>query len=223
LNITPPAISTFSVIFFTKTTARKLNGMVSYRKPPRKLDKDVALNAVGNEDSKNIHSYRIYRKYRKGGKAAAGGPSVGTKVHMIFEVSPENTRHPHSWLRLPTTCLFEDAPRAMRLAIRLGWKNGNEMDSEYLLHSHGPFIFDSAPGHEGQYDGMGLAIDILNHLENKEIVGPTPKRQIVRDFGTTRVLEATSDHLRQLVELRILTDPPQLIKDAGPRSQSTIH
>jgi hypothetical protein len=115
LNITSPATSNFSAVFYTKTTAR--NGTVSYRKPPRKVSKKAGLNSIGNGDSKNTDSYRFTRRSLKGGKAAAGGPSVGTKVHMIFEVSPENTRHPHSWLRLPTTCLFEDAPRAMILAI----------------------------------------------------------------------------------------------------------
>jgi hypothetical protein len=63
----------------------------------------------------------------KAAKLPAGGPSIGAKIHIIFEVSPENTRHQHSWLRLPTTCLFEDAPRAMTLAIRIEWKNGDEV------------------------------------------------------------------------------------------------
>jgi hypothetical protein len=221
LNITSPAISTFSTVFFTKTTAR--NGMVSYRKPPRTLGKSSDLNAIGNANSKATDSYRIYLRTHRGLKAAPGGPPIGSKVRTILEVSPHNIPHAHSWLRLPTTCLLEDAPRAMTLAIRVEWKKPDQVESEYMVHNPFPLVFDTAPGNEGQYDGMGIAIGFLNYLEIKGIVGPPPKRSFIRDFGTARVLEATSDHLRQLVELRIVTDSPLLIKDAGPRTSNAIH
>ena len=80
-------------------------------------------------------------------------------------------------------------------------------------------MFDTA--HERQYDGLGLAIGILNHLENREIV--QNQRQFVRDFGKARLLNVSRDWLRQLIELEDVSDPPQKIEDAGVRNQNTIH
>jgi hypothetical protein len=74
---------------------------------------------------------------------------------------------------------------------------------------------------EGQYDGLGLAIGILNHLENREIV--QNKREFVRDFGKARMLHVSVDSFRQEIVLQGVLDAPQKITDAGARSQDAIH
>jgi hypothetical protein len=74
---------------------------------------------------------------------------------------------------------------------------------------------------EGQYDGLGLATGLLNHLENREIV--QNKREFVRDFGTARMLHIIVDFFRQEMTLQEYLDPPQMIADAGIRSQDAIH
>jgi hypothetical protein len=74
---------------------------------------------------------------------------------------------------------------------------------------------------EGQYDGLGLATGILNHLENREIV--QNKREFVRDFGKARMLHVSVDSFRQEIVLQGVLDAPQKITDAGARSQDAIH
>jgi hypothetical protein len=197
---------------YTKWTAS--DGTVIYRKPLYNMGPGNEVGTIGSPTSVNIDGFHVCRN------PGEGGPQPGSEVHLVFEVSPHNKPHPRPWLGLPTTCLFEDASRAETLALRIEWKSEKgEMKSEFLRYAHSPLLFDTA--HEGQYDGLGLAIGILNHLENREIV--QNQRQFVRDFGKARLLNVSRDWLRQLIELEDVSDPPQKIEDAGVRNQNTIH
>jgi hypothetical protein len=196
---------------YTKWTAK--DGTVIYRKHPYQMDLGDRVGTIGNPTSVNIDGFQVCCNHD-------GGPPPCAEVHMVFEVSPHNKPHPKSWLGLPTTCLYEDASRAETLALRMEWKGDEgETKSEFLRYAHSPLLFDTA--HEGQYDGLGIAIGILNHLENREIV--QNKRTFVRDFGKARMLSVSRDWLRQLIELEDVSEPPQKIEDAGVRNQNAIH
>jgi hypothetical protein len=216
INWVSPASGSFSAVFYTRHT--EIGGMVSYRKPPHRQGTSGEVGVIGEQKSIHIDLYRISRRRKNTEK----GPPKGCKVQMVFEVGPHNIPHPDAWLRLPTTCLFEDAPRAMTLAIRIEWTDaaGNTR-SEYLKSSHFPVFYKTTPGYEGQYDTFGVAIGILNYLENKQTVGA--RREFVRYFGTVRILNVSVNHLRQLIQLEIISDPPEKIVDAGPRNQAEIH
>jgi hypothetical protein len=213
LNVISPAAGTLKGMFYSKVT---LDGTTIYRKPSVLSDKaDVA--SVG-ENHVGIDQYKISRD-----SAVAPLPSK-TRVHMAFEVNENGQPHPHAWLRLPTTCLFEDASRALTLAIRIEWENDDgKPEREYLKNSFDncPLWFNPADlGCAGQYDGMGVAIAILNFLENREVVGP--KRAAVRYFGRVRMLKLDVNHLRQQITLEVVSDLPQKILDARPRDLSVI-
>jgi hypothetical protein len=190
------------------------DGTVIYRKPSYQMGLGNEVGTIGSQTSVNIDGFRVCRN------PVEGGLPPGCEVRLVFEVSPHNSPHPESWLGLPTTYLFEDAWRAETLALRIEWKGEKgETRCEYLRYTHSPLLFSTA--HEGQYDGLGLAIGILNHLENREIV--QNQRRFVRDFGTARMLNVSVDFFRQEINLQDVLDPPQKIADAGIRKPSTIH
>lgn len=197
---------------YMKATAK--DGTSIYRKPPYQTDLSDEVGTVGDPTSANLDGFRVCCN------PTEGGPPPLAKVHLVFEVSPENRPHPRSWLGLPTTCLYEDASRAETLALRIEWDNEHgEIESEYLRYAHTPLLFSTT--HEGQYDGLGLAIGILNHLENREIV--QNKRPFVRDFGKARILHIIVDFFLQKITLQGYLDPPQKVADASIRAQNTIH
>jgi hypothetical protein len=215
LNISSPACSMFTTIFITKFT--KGDGTVIYRKPPTTVE-DTIVCTIGSKKSPNCDHYNITRA------SWSGHLPKGTKVHTVFEISPNGRPHPKSWLGLPTTCLFEDSSRAETLAIMIEWKNeAGKFQSEYLRYSHSPLWFNEnvTGGYEGQYNGFGIAIGILNFLEGREPV--QNRRQFVRHFGAARIIEVHVNHLRQLVQLSILPAPLHRTQDAGMRSRAEIH
>jgi hypothetical protein len=197
---------------YTKFTLS--DGTVIYRLPPYQTDLSDEVGTIGDPTSKHLDGFRVCCNLTE------GGPPPCAEVHVVFEVSPDNKPHPKSWLGLPTTCLYEDSSRAETLALRIEWKNEKEeIESEYLRHTHSPLLFSTAD--EGQYDGLGLAIGILNHLENREIV--QNKREFVREFGKARMLHIIVDAFLRKITLQEYLDSPQKIADAGTRSQDTIH
>jgi hypothetical protein len=113
--------------------------------------------------------------------------------------------------RVPRHSLYGSNGRARRVSPRAS------------ISSTHTFLSCSArcTAHEWQYDGLGIAIGILNHLENREIV--QNKRDFVRDFGTPRVTHVTCDDFLRTIRLKDMLDPPQKINDAGIRSQYVIH
>lgn len=197
---------------YTKITLS--DGTVIYRLPPYQTDLSNEVGTIGNPTSEHLDGFQVCCNLTE------GGPPPCAEVHVVFEVSPDNKPHPKSWLGLPTTCLYEDASRAKTLALRIEWKNEEgDTESEYLRYSHSLLLFSTA--HEGQYDGLGFAIGILNHLENREIV--QNKREFVRDFGEARMLHVIVDFFLQKITLQEYLDDPQTITDAGTRSQDAIH
>jgi hypothetical protein len=187
---------------------------VIYRKPPYQTDLSEEVGTIGNPASAHLDGFRVCCNPNE------GGPPPLAEVHLVFEVSPDNKPHPKSWLGLPTTCLYEDASRAETLALRIEWKNEKgETQSEYLRYTHSPLLFSTV--HEGQYDGLGVAIGILNHLENREIV--QNKRPFLRDFGKAHMLTITVDFFLQTITVQEYLDLPQKFADAGVRRQDTIH
>jgi hypothetical protein len=191
---------------YTKITAS--DGTVIYRKPPYQTDLSEEVGTIGNPASAHLDGFRVCCNPNEGGP-----PPLG-EVHLVFEVSPDNKPHPKSWLGLPTTCLYEDASRAETLALRIEWKNEKgETQSEYLRYTHSPLLFSTV--HEGQYDGLGVAIGILNHLENREIV--QNKRPFLRDFGKAHMLTITVDFFLQTITVQEYLDFPQKFADAGVR------
>jgi len=201
-------------LFWTRFTSR--DGTTSYRWPETTTAATDVLFNIGTP-SKHVDIYQINRS----SASSKVNIPVGTKVHLILEVYADSQPHPYSWLGLPTTCLMEDAKRADSLAIRFEWKkDARETQSEYQRYHNDPLYFDTAPGHEGQFDGMGIAVGILDYLENTEMVGD--RRPFVRYFGTARMLNQTRDYLRQLIELEIESEAPFRAQDDGLRPSHEI-
>jgi hypothetical protein len=215
LNITTPAGSLFDQVFWTRWTAA--DGSVSYRRPATNMATNFVVCTIGTP-SKRVDIYQISRNSAPG----KVNIPVGTKVHVVLEVFAGSKPHPRSWLGLPTTCLMEDAERADSLAVHLEWRNdAGETQIEYLRYINSPLYYNTAPGHEGQFDGMGIAVGILDYLENQVVVGG--RRPFLRYFGTARMLNQTRDYLRQLIELEIETEAPFRAQDDGPRPYDVIH
>jgi hypothetical protein len=198
---------------YTKVTAR--DGTTIYRKPPYQTDLGDEVGTIGSPTSVNIDGFRVCCN-------SGGGPPPLAEVHLVTEVSPDNKPHPRSWLgclrrvctkmhRVPRHSLYGSNGRARRVSPRAS------------ISSTHTFLSCSArcTAHEGQYDGLGIVIGILNHLENREIV--QNKRDFVRDFGTPRVTHVTCDDFLRTIRLKDMLDPPQRINDAGIRSQYVIH
>jgi hypothetical protein len=202
-------------VFWTRWTAA--DGSVSYRRPATNMATNFVVCTIGTP-SKRVDIYQISRNSAPG----KVNIPVGTKVHVVLEVFAGSKPHPRSWLGLPTTCLMEDAERADSLAVHLEWRNdAGETQIEYLRYINSPLYYNTAPGHEGQFDGMGIAVGILDYLENQVVVGG--RRPFLRYFGTARMLNQTRDYLRQLIELEIETEAPFRAQDDGSRPYDVIH
>jgi hypothetical protein len=215
LNIMSPVATTSKSVFYSKVT---FDGTTIYRRPSSLPVRNI-VGKIGR-DSPHVDLYNFSRVPRVG---VAPLPEKA-RVHMAFEVTANGQPHPHAWLRLPTTCFLEDAPRALTLGIRIEWENDDgKPEREYLTNSYHQDTLWFNPDDRacaGQYDSMGVAIAILNFLENREVVGP--KRAFLRYFGRVRMLELESNHLRQLITLEIKSELPQKILDARSRSLAVI-
>ena len=197
-------------------TKVEMSSMTIYRKAPAKVVQATGVIRVGDIGSHNTQGVDHYFF----NTSRSDGPPVGSQVRLVFEVTHNGRPHPHAYARLPRVSIYNDAARAMTLGIRVEWQDSGVDKTVYIMTSHKAGFHSE--GGAAMLNSHGLAIGILDYLENREIV--QNKRDAVRRFRRALMYEIRYDHYARLIRIEQRTEVTQKVNDdVGIRSAASVN